>query len=476
MRHLRSFAVLALLLPLVFFGTPAWAVDSDRDVAVAERGVSAEELAAQLKTAAEEQRLVEGKRVIYEEVLQDPDNIELNTRYARQQIADNDLLGASGTLERILMINPELAAVRFLYAVVLYRLDNLKEAERELGLLLKEKELPGTLRGEVEQQLKKIRLRRRATHYTIRQTVGYGIDGNRNAAPNSKTNLVNDLPTALSGTDLRRRDTNFMTVQRASVTHDLGFQAGHEVFGEFTYFLQEQTQADNLDLQSFGGKVGGTFKNESVNLTPTLFLSHLFLSRESFLRTQGFNLAADRALGDRWSVSAATNVERQNYMNIADNTTGAQRKGPEVKQDLSVSYLLTSTMKLSSGIGYTYKQAEEQHYAYTGLNLNGSFLWLLGKGQYLVQSIETDFDFYDEPDFSRTSEHRKDKSLRLRTTYGVPLSLFQIKKILPKYLDEVLGDMILGATYEFYRAMSNITNYTYNNHKFQGTLSKTWSF
>jgi hypothetical protein len=329
---------------------------------------------------------------------------------------------------------------------------------------------------DVEEQIKKIRLRQKRTRFTVRQTAGYGIDNNRNAAPNSKTNLFSDIPTALSGTDLQRRDTNFVIVQNANVNHDLGFQAGHEVFGEFTYFLQEQTQVDNLDLQSFGGKAGGTFKSKLVNATLTFFMSHLFLSRETFLRTQGANVELNRTLNDRWSVSFTSNLERQNYRNISDNTSGAQRKGPEAEQDLSVSFLASPAMKLTSGIGYTYKQAEEQYYAYKGINLTGSFLWLLGKGQYFLQSIEGNFDYYNEPDFGRASVSRKDRSLRLRTTYGIPFSLFKIGKILPKYLDDVMGDITVGVTYEFYRALSNITNYTYNNHKFSGTISKTWSF
>jgi hypothetical protein len=40
----------------------------------------------------------------------------------------NDFLGASATLERILLIDPLLAEVRFFYATVLFRLDNLSDS------------------------------------------------------------------------------------------------------------------------------------------------------------------------------------------------------------------------------------------------------------------------------------------------------------------------------------------------------------
>jgi len=248
---------LASLLSISSFVPTAFGVDEERDVGVAKRELTAEEKAAQLAKEAEEQRLVEGERVPYEEILKDPDNIDLNFRYARQQVSENDLLGASGTLERILMIDPSLTPIRFYYAVVLYRLDNIKETERELVLLLKEK-LPEHLRLDVEKQLKKIRLRRRLTRVTLRDTVGYGFDQNRNAVPKSKTLVVANRAGPVTGTSRQNADTNVLTVHSLNVTRDLGFQAGHEVFGEFTYFLQEQTEIDSLDLQSFAGAAGGT--------------------------------------------------------------------------------------------------------------------------------------------------------------------------------------------------------------------------
>ena len=73
--------------------------------------------------------------VTYEQVLADPDNVELNFRYARAQVARGDLRGASATLERILMTDPSLAQARLFHAIVLLRLDSLQDASRELTLI-----------------------------------------------------------------------------------------------------------------------------------------------------------------------------------------------------------------------------------------------------------------------------------------------------------------------------------------------------
>lgn len=54
---------------------------------------------------------------------------------ARQQIAAGDLLGAAGTLERLLLGHPVAVPSRLLYASLLCRLGDRQGAEVELGLL-----------------------------------------------------------------------------------------------------------------------------------------------------------------------------------------------------------------------------------------------------------------------------------------------------------------------------------------------------
>lgn len=61
--------------------------------------------------------------------------VDTGTALARRQIAGADLLGATGTLERVLFANPEALEPRLLYASVLCRLDDPEGAAVELGLV-----------------------------------------------------------------------------------------------------------------------------------------------------------------------------------------------------------------------------------------------------------------------------------------------------------------------------------------------------
>ena len=54
---------------------------------------------------------------------------------ARRQIGETDLMGAAGTLERVLFANPDAPEPRLLYASLLCRLDDPEGASVELLLV-----------------------------------------------------------------------------------------------------------------------------------------------------------------------------------------------------------------------------------------------------------------------------------------------------------------------------------------------------
>ena len=445
---------------------------TNNDADTVSRETDAEEASSMAAKKAKEKKLTENKeKVTFQEVLKDPDNIDLNMRYAQTQIDQNDLLGAASTLERVLLINPDLLQVRLFYAVVLYRLDSLEESKRELEML-KDVEMPDNVKEEIVFYLKKIKQKSKRTRVSVRQTVGWGIDDNRNAAPSSKRVLFSEVPLGLTGTERKRRDTHFINITTLDVVHDLGFQAGHNVFGSFTYFLQEQTQVDSLDIQAFQYEVGGTYKTRYLNFRPSFFASNMFLSRESFLRTQGGNLEIESQITNKFRTFANVRIERQDYLSISENTTSPERKGPRFEYKFGASYLLLPSMKWTSSIAYVNKNAEEDYNAYEGMVLSNTHMWLLGKGQFLINSLNVQFDYYNEPEVAIAGRFRKDKILRYRVTYGAPLETLLIGKILPR----PFKDVTFTFSYEYYRDLSNITNYTYRNNKYQCLLTKKWEF
>lgn len=467
----RTAAVVAFLF--LFSSGNLFAEDVQREVETVRRETgTTRQIGTAFEKSEEKAKLDRLKTgVTYEDILKDPDNIDLNYRYAKEQIARGELVSASATLERILLIRPELADVRLLYAVVLYRLASLGEAQKELNVL-KGMALPPKIKSEVETFQKKIKYKQRRTHFGLRESIGWGYDTNRNASPHSKQQLVNNVMQDVSVPNRRRPDTHLINVTSVDVTHDLGFQAGHTVFANFNYFLQEQTKVRSLSLGSYQCETGGTYKSKWLDFTPSFYFGYMYLSDQSFLRTQGGNFLFERDLTKKLNVLYDFRIERQDYMNISEDNEATDRKGPMFSNLWGLNYTILPTMRLSSSVGYSVKRAKQDYNAYDRISLNNTHTWIWPKGQFVINTFNVYFDNYDAPEFSIVSKIRHDRSIRYRATYGVPLETLLIGKLFPKPFNNI----VFTISYEYYHALSSITNYTYTNNKIEGLFSKRWEF
>jgi len=476
----RAARWLALTVPLALaalIAAPASTLAQtveDTEVKRLERQMEIERAMIDAARRAKARRALEtDETVTYEQILADPDNLDLNFRYAKAQVARGDFLGASATLERILMIDPALTKIRLFRALVLYHLDNLEDAEREFAAALAE-ELSPEERRETERYLRDIRHRRRRTRFASTTSMGWGFDTNRNAAPSSKERLFFDFPLPLTGTSRKRRDTHALVIQSLDVEHRLQEEMGHTLIGSFDYFLGEQTSADDLDLQSFAAEGGTVIETPLGAISSTGFANYLYLSRESFLRSQGVRLGAARALGERAALSTIGSWAHEDYMPITENTAADQRDGNRVTVDVLGTYLLTPTIQLAAGFGYENKGVEKptEFNAYEGFSVTGSHTWLLGRGQFLLSSLTFGVDLYDEPDVAVSARIRRDKDVRARIAYGAPVALL-IGDWLP---DPFLENLTAMFSVEQTRSLSNITNYTYSNTKLDMIFSKRIDF
>jgi len=443
------------------------------------------EIGKQVLAAKEESLqaiVLEGaRRVTFQEILENPDDLDLNLRYAKLQVVEGNLLGASATLERILLIKPDAAPVRLFYAVVLFRLDNLNEAARELALL-QDVEMPDSLRKELNLYKRRIKQRRQQTRVTMRQSFGFQMDDNRNSAASSKQRWSNGSVIALTGVSKKRRDTSMLNISSVDVVHDLGFQAGHTMKASFTYFFQDQTMIDSSDLDSYSYNLGGTYKGRWFDFTPQMNFSHVGLSRQPLLRTQGgsFDLKRDNwfdLFGKAVGVSAKYKIERQDYRRISENPAGEEREGPFMQADLGINYQIRPRLRLTSNLVWAHKSAKKDFNDADKLTLKAGMTLILGEGAFLLGAIELAKERFGGVDGSIVHRERRDKSLRARVTYGFPLANIMFRgawaeKIVPKQFKDVSFIM----TYEYNRVVSNITNNQYRNNKYQMILSKTWNF
>lgn len=455
-----------LISASVSLGSPisVLAQNLDEEIQKPAIATSTQDDALEAADEAEEHRAVEDNDgVTYADVLKDPDNIDLNYRWAKTQVANGDIKGASITLERILMVDPALPKIRLFYGIVLYRLGNLQEALRELEAILA---LPMTssLKNEVKAYIARIKKKMRSTNWTASTGIGFQYDTNHAASPATGRRLFAGIPITLL-TGQRQEDFSYLFLLGMGVEHDLGTQAGHKLFANLNYYRAEQILLNTLDVQVYhwnlGAKLNGGRYGQFKISTP---FDHLRLSEETYLRTYGLRLEWDRTLNNKLSLFTQLQGSKHDYVKTTDIPTATQRTGDHYRIDYGLHYNLRPNQRLTAGLGFTSQNARVESNAYDRHKIQLKHAWLLGKSRFLLSGVTLHLDKYREPDTAISPRDREDTTFRVGSTFGMPLGAVWAP----------LKDVLWTFTYEYFHAGSSLINYAYTNNKVSTLFTYRW--
>jgi len=427
--------------------------DASRRGAVERKAAEAAALAA--KAGSED--------VAFEQILAAPGDLDLNERFARQQIKQGDLRGAATTLERILILAPGRDRTRLLYAAVFYRLDALQDAERELRLVLA-RSAPAEVIEEAKAYMKLVEGRRRKTHFDARVSLGYGYDDNRNSAAESDRNLFFGVPILLNPDSRRRDDTNVSFSGGLGISRDFGGAKPQKAFANIGYYRGEQTLIDSLDLQAYSVNGGLALRYRGFEFTPTLGFDHVLLSQSTYLRDVWQGLRVSRRVLPRVQVFADFRHEDQQFVRTRLVPSAEDRTGDQWDMSVGAHWVATPRDRVGATFGHRRKYARAVAQAYRRESLSLEYTRLLGRGMFLAAGFTTQFDRYDRPDLTLGSQGRSDDALIGQLMFGAPLNL------LWKPLAGFTGT--LG--YERFKQISNLINYAYTNNRLTAMISYKW--
>ncbi|MBI5629883.1 MAG: tetratricopeptide repeat protein [Elusimicrobia bacterium] len=415
---------------------------------------------------AQRRKILEGEKdVSYDEVLADPDNLDLNYRYARTQVRQGNLKGASATLERILLIDPNLSKVRLVYAIVLFRLQDMVEAERELNALKGVADLPENLRRETDKYLTAVEKSYKRTVLSGRVSAGVQYDTNRNSASSSGQRLLTDVPITLTGTSLKRADVSKIFIGNLELRRDLARNSGDQLFASYTYYRADQTAVKSLNLQAHSAQAGGVWKARSWELTPSLSYDLVLLAQTTYLRNRGGGLRALYKPSPRSSFFVEAKDVYQDFARTADVPTAPERNGIQFDATAGAEWQATGSMRLSFNYNRSVKHASRRYNAYNRDSVTVGNALFLGKGLFLIPSATYNYDQYLQNDPSVSTLKRIDKTVKLDVTAGASLG-----QLHPK-----LESLLWTVSYEYYDSTrSNLRNYAYINQKISTLLTYRW--
>jgi len=479
-------AAVCTIVSVLAVNNGAWAQEPPA-VDAAQRSVQMQEEFQELSGAAEKSQFLlstdDGKGITFADILRDPDNIVLNFRWAKAQMAQGNIRGASATLERILILDPDLAPVRLYYAIVLYRLDSLDIAKAQFEKL---RALPISpdVAAQIDQYLDAIEKRRQRIKQTLSVSFGVHYDTNRNSAPSNDERMVLGSLLPITNTEDRHQsDIGYMGAAHYDITYDLGYQAGHDIFAGVTGYYDDQVRLDNLDVGTASFEVGGHWRSPYLTITPTLIQTAAELNNEKFLTSRGVRLRADWKVQPDTTLWGQTSYFDERYGATPDSSALPLRSGQRYQGKTGVTYAWDNQNRTTFGVTLARKEAARSYYTYRSVGAELSHTLLLAGGKYVLGSVSYGVDQYQQPDplvTGSTPLTRKDYPLRARLSYGSNLAnLLEASWFgsdIGQDIYQFIAPISWSITEEYQATSSNIANYDYDNWRTQFLLSRRWAF
>jgi tetratricopeptide (TPR) repeat protein len=404
--------------------------------------------------------------VTYQRVLQNPDDLELNLRYARQQMAAGDLTSAASTLERILIKAPSSDRVRLLYGIVLYRLGNFGEADQELQAVNRGALPPGE-RATLDEFRTKIARKQRRVVGSVGVTAGLHYDTNRNAFPTGGDVQVNlgGRPTTFSVGGSENDDVGqlLMLDGRLDVATDLQRLPGFTF--EAAGLIDNQVEADDLDVKSGMLRVETRYLADIVEIVPQATYRQITLGGEQYIRNPEARLRFRRGI-----------LGYKDYDEVDRDRFAEEQDGRYLTFAAGIDYTPVNQLALGVRYSYTDKNADQDFEAYGAHSLEATANWVVTSGVIVSGDGRITRRDYDAPDtFVSPSEEREDAIYRFGG--GVAVTAQRISKTLNADLPKAVVDNLVFHLSAHYReTQSNFPNFEHDNVRTQFTITKRFPF
>jgi tetratricopeptide (TPR) repeat protein len=416
------------------------------------------------------------QRIQYSEILADPDNIELSVKYAQQLINDGEFQKATISLERILLLNPEIDKARLLIALVYFRLGSFAEAESELNFL-KARKLGIEDSIVVEKYLDLIYEKRKLWSASSIFSLGLHYDTNKNSNPESSQIRAIDLFFDNTGTD--EDDVGLLSVIGFEYKTKLNAVDPIEVFFSSAFVYDNQEKLNNIDTVAMAPKFGVKTIWRTFDLSSTIGLTNVRVDDVEFMNIYDLKLRGSRTFdyqSNQFNIYSEFSTAFEDFQNTARTTTGNENDGYSFGLKTGLSIPLTPDIQFGSDAKVSRKYADIDFNSSTQFGYGASFTMPLNSTAIANLNLNLDYKFFDDPDpFVSSTKERSD------VTYSSGLNiLFQMDKILEDiqwpdhqtFSSGLLGT--IGVNYK--RTESNLENFEFENTTFQISITKQIAF
>ena len=403
------------------------------------------------------------KNITYMQILQKPNDLDLNLKYAQQQGKMGNFKQTISTLERLTMLYPDNVEIKLYLLSVLVQVDSPEKAntiieEMKLRRDLEPEDLETLV--EIEEELKD----REPSLWTITADLSFGALYTDNVNSVSKTRLQSESDSVV-GFNSAKYDRTLSGGLGLSATRPIGEESS--LLLNVSHSSSEQHAETDDDYQSYGFTLGFDTTLGNQSLSPYLMLSKSDYQTDADSFSKMYGIGGFFSVGERnsfsYGYSYATSKGNHNSEDDTAMQTNSVAHGFTFGHDLIITEIISSSLSLGYSDTDARVDAGNDYETYdVGFGLNFAFPWA-----YIAVSNSYGFNDYKKEDSSVDST-------KLRSDYT---NTFDI--MLTKAIGDIFPaidpnrSLFINMSYEKLMSEGNILNYDYITDSFSLSFSKS---
>ena len=404
------------------------------------------------------------KNITYMQILQNPNDLDLNLKYAQQQGKIGNYKQTIATLERLGMLYPDNVEIRLYLLSVLVQADSPDKALTIIGEIKESEDLTPEDLQTVDELEEEIKSRKGPKLWNFYADIGIGAVQSNNVNSVSRTNLQSDTDELIPFASPKHDRT---------YSESLGLTATRSI-GEASTFMINLSASDSAqvtettdDFESYGLTLSFDTLVGNQSLSPYYMLSKTDNQDDATSISLMAGIGGFFSLNDRNAFSYGYSYsDSKNDENSSDTTardTNSIGHGVTLGHDFTFNEIISSSI----GLGYSISEAEVgtndfETYDFN-LRLNFAYPWA-----YISVGRSLSFNDYMHVDTSINSN-------RIRSDYTDTYD-FMITKalgdIIP-FLDRNKS-LFINLAYDKVFSEANIINYDYEAESLSLSLSKSF--
>jgi tetratricopeptide (TPR) repeat protein len=314
----------------------------------------------------------------FEQMVRQPDNLEVLFKFATLASQTGDLEGAISALERMLLVDPNLPRVRLELGVLYFRLGSYEVARTYLSAAAASPSAPPEVRSRAQEYLAEAEKRQSRSRFAGEVFAGMRYQSNANLGPAGSTVRLFGQSANLNETALGKADWGAVASGQLRHIYDLGTQDKAAIETQFTAYANRQFQLSAANVSLVDLTSGPRFQIlqghfEDVVVRPFLSGGYIWVNDFPYYGSYGAGVESAVLLTDRLRNISTVVWRQQNYVNSSYLPTNTQFTGVQYSANTTFQYKVNELVSLLA-IG------NAQQFQAGNTNWQSYMLWGAGGG------------------------------------------------------------------------------------------------